>query len=97
MLIMPKKGYRVCLHCGKIMSTKQIKEKIIEGKKIKVCYNCGEPEKKSTGKDIISEYQARDLFNIVSMKGKEWMMTPEIETKYNTMYDNCLIPPEVRV
>ena len=53
MLITPKRGYRVCLHCGKILLSKQVVDGKFNGKKVKVCPYCNEPEKISTGNDII--------------------------------------------
>lgn len=97
MLIMPKKGYRVCLHCGRIMSTKQVIEEVYEGKKVKACYNCGEPEKISTGLDRINKFQAEELFRIATLKSKEFYLNPELEAKYDEMYDNVLIPKDIRV
>lgn len=97
MLMMPKKGYRVCLHCGKVLSSRQVVEGFYNGKRVKVCPYCSEPEKISTGNDIINDYQARDLFRIVEMKSKEFYLNPELEAKYDKMYDNCLIPKEIRV
>ena len=38
-----------------------------------------------------------DLFKIVGFKSKEFFLTPELEAKYDEMYDNCLIPKEVRI
>lgn len=97
MLIMPKRGLRVCLHCGKIMLSKMVVDGKFNGRKAKVCPYCGEPEKKSTGCDIINEYQARDLVKIVEMKSKEFYLNEELAAKYDRMYDNCLIPPEIRI
>ena len=97
MLITPKRGYRVCLHCGKILLSKQVVDGKFNGKKVKVCPFCNEPEKISTGNDIINDYQAMDLFKIVGFKSKEFFLTPELEAKYEEMYDNCLIPKEVRI
>lgn len=97
MLVMPKRGLRVCLHCGKVILSKQMKDGYYNGKKSKCCPNCGEPEKFSTGNDIITNYQAMDLVRIMEMKSKEFYLTPELEAKYDKMYDNCLIPPEIRI
>lgn len=97
MLVAPKRGYRVCLHCGKILTSKQLLDGRFNGKKVKLCPNCSEPDNVSTGNDIINEYQAMDLFKIVGFKSKEFFLTPEIEAKYEEMYDNCLIPKEVRI
>lgn len=97
MLYAPSRGYRVCLHCGKIMKSNQLKHFIYEGKNVRVCPFCKEPENKDVNGTIISISQAVDLFAIVQMKGQEFMMTPEIEAKYERLYDNCLIPKEIRV
>ena len=56
MLIMPKRGLRVCLHCGKVLRSNQVIDSIFNGKKVKACPYCGEPEKISTGNDIINDY-----------------------------------------
>lgn len=97
MLIMPKRGLRVCLHCGKVLRSNQVIDSVFNGKKVKACSYCGEPEKMSTGNDIINDYQARDLVKIAEMKGKEFYLNEELEAKYDRMYDNCLIPPEIRI
>lgn len=97
MLIMPKRGYRVCLHCGKIMLAKQVVSVNKQGKQVKTCPYCNEQANISTGCDIMAESVAMDLFRIVEMKSKEFYFDEEIESKYNKMYDNCLVPNAVRV
>lgn len=97
MLVMPKRGYRVCLHCGKIMTTKQIVTVNKHGKQVKTCYYCKEEANISTVCDILTESVAMDLFRIVEMKSKEFYIDAELELKYNKMYDNCFVPHDVRV
>lgn len=97
MLIMPKRGYRVCLHCGKIMLAKQVVSVNKQGKQVKACPYCNEEANKSTGHDKLAESVAMDLFKIVEMKSKEFNITEELELKYNKMYDNCLVPYDVRI
>lgn len=97
MLIMPKRGYRVCLHCGKIMLSKQVLMGNKEGKQVKVCPYCNENANMSTGRDVLSESIAMDFFKIVEMKSKEFYLTDELNAKYEEMYNNCLVPKCVRV
>lgn len=97
MMIIPKRGYRVCLHCGKILLSRQVIEGKIRGKKVKVCPNCNEPERVSKNENILNEVNAVDLFRIAEMKSKEFNLNSELEAKYDRMYDNCLIPKEIRV
>lgn len=97
MMIIPKRGYRVCLHCGKILLSRQIVEGQFNSKNVKVCPNCNEPEKVSVNENILNEVNAADLFRIAEMKSKEFYLSPELEAKYERMYDNCLVPKSVRV
>ena len=97
MTIMPKRGYRVCLKCGAIFTTKMFVEVHKGNKTIKCCPKCFCGEKEKTDKEVLNDVNAVDLFNIVSLKAKEFYLTPELEQKYEKMYDNCLIPKSVRV
>lgn len=97
MTIMPKRGYRVCLECGKIFLSKRLVSNKQNNKNVKCCPYCGCNEKEKMGNEVLNEVNAKDLFYIVGLKSKEFCMSPEIEAKYDKMYDNCLIPKSVRV
>lgn len=97
MMIKPKRGYRVCLKCGKICASKQLVEVNYNNKNMKACPYCKTPENVDVGGNKIGLIKAQDLFRIVEMKSKEFVMSEEIEEKYKKMYDNCLIPEDIRI
>lgn len=98
MMIIPKKGYRVCLHCGVISKSSDLLELESNGKLCKCCPSCSVPEHVDI-KDgnIIGLLKAQDLFRIAELKSKESILTPEIISEYDKMYDKALIPHSIRV
>lgn len=98
MTIIPKKGYRVCLDCGKIFLSKQLLSGETFGvKSDKVCPFCYGFERVKSKRPILNDQNAIDLFRIAEMKCKEFCLSDDIIAKYERMYDNCLVPKKVRV
>ena len=96
MMYMPKKGYRICLNCGKLMQSHDL----IGTGKNKICPNCGSAEKGHVGERVlINQYQAMGLFKIITLQSKEFapLDEPEIKAKYAKMYDDFGIPDCLRI
>ena len=103
MLIMPKKGYRICVDCGRISLPRQLKDKkISSGKIVKCCPHCGTAENVNTARPIFNEYQARQYFMTIEYiredSKKYFCEIPEEVIKmYDDMYDVYDIPKHLRV
>lgn len=102
MLIMPKKGYRICTDCGKISVPRQLKEKLLNGKKIKYCPFCNTAENINTARPVFNEYQARQYFmtlEYIKEDSKKYFCdVPENVIKmYDDMYNVYDIPKHLRV
>ena len=97
MMVMPKKGYRVCLQCGKISLSKQLVDLKYGNKMHKCCPYCHFPEDMNSGTERINQYQANNLFMVAGMTTKEFIRTPESDKKYKQMYDAYSIPEDLRI
>lgn len=96
MMIIPKKGYRVCLTCGKVLTKHQMDiMKNHTGKNS--CPYCYTGEKEDTGVNKLTEYQAEMYFKLLGDKGQEtrFMETPEITEKYNKLLEMYGIPKDL--
>ena len=88
MYIMPKRGYRICLDCGTIGTSRMCKDD-------KYCPWCGSPTKKDSNEHSLTESQAKYLTELVGGFSHEFWITPEIIEKYQKAAKMCNIPEQV--
>lgn len=103
MLIAPKKGYRICVDCGKISRVRQLKEKTIPtGKKIKCCPHCGVFENVSSATPVFNVEQAEKYFMLLEYMredSKKYFcgVPDDVKKQYAVMYDTYGIPQGLRI
>ena len=66
MIMIPKRGYRVCLHCGHIFKKGEEKKSIsMKTGTFEVCPACSCPTKKEYSGNVLTPIQASSYFGIV--------------------------------